>query len=290
MSRLTPELRRCAVILRKKGLNKKVIANLLDTTRQAVHRWCKRAEKGYKLLKDKRRKAKESKITVEVEATVIGFRNFFKWGTARIKQALVSIPEFMKEVFPTLVQGVHLSRTTINNLLIRHKLNGYINKKPREWKFFRAAKPDELWQIDLKGPYTIQGQKLYFLAVIDDYSRYLVLTESFDHAPTTEELTKLLSGLERKPTKILADNGPQFRKKWKRWCKENGIEPISAHPYYPQDKGKVERVIRTLTEEFLHLVRKVPHWLQKLNDYTLWYNTKRYHLGIKTIPSRIYKV
>jgi len=213
MSRTAPELRMIFAELSKKGHNKSFIAKLFDTSRQTVDRWCKRAENGIKRFKDRFRKAKQSKITVEVEATIIGLRNFFKWGTARIQQGLVSLPEYAKEIFPTLVQNIYLSRTAINNVLKRHKLNGY-NKNPKEWKFFRAQRPNELWQIDLKGPYILQGQKLWFLAVIDDYSRYLVFTSYFDHTPITEDITSLLDKLPIMPEKILADNGPQFRKMW----------------------------------------------------------------------------
>ena len=288
MPRISPELRNECVKLSRKGHNKSFIAELFETTRQTVTTWCKRVHHvGQEFFKDKPRKPKESKITVETEATIIGFRNFFKWGSARIQQGLLSLPEYAKEVFPTLVQGINLSRTAINNVLKEHKLNGY-NKIPKEWKFFRAQEPDELWQIDLKGPYILQGQKHWFLAVIDDYSRYLVLTFHFDHAPTTREITDLLEKLPVKPKKILADNGGQFRNLWKEWCKRHGIEPISAHPYYPQDKGKVERVIRTLSEEFIYMLKKVPEWLCKLADYTLWYNTIRFHRGIKATPILLY--
>lgn len=288
MSRLSPELRNECVKIRKKGYNKSFIAKIFGTTRQTISSWCKRAHHaGREFFKDKPRKPKESKIKVETEATILGFRNFFKWGTARIQQGLASLPDYAKEVFPTLVQGVNLSRTAINNVLKKHKLNGY-HKRPKEWKFFRAQEPDELWQIDLKGPYILQGKKYWFLAVIDDYSRYLVLTTYFEHTPTTKEITDLLDKLLFKPKKILADNGSQFRKLWKTWCRECGIEPISAHPYYPQDKGKVERVIRTISEEFIYILKKVPEWLSKLADYTLWYNTKRFHRGIKATPNGLY--
>ena len=67
-----------------------------------------------------------------------------------------------------------------------------VTKENNAWKFFRAKKPDELWQIDLKGPYTVHGKRWWFLVCIDDYSRYLLITEQFDHYPRTEEITALL--------------------------------------------------------------------------------------------------
>ena len=71
---------------------------------------------------------------------------------------------------------------------------------------------------------------------------------------------------------------------------EMGIEQLYAHPHYPQDKGKVERSIRTIAEEFIRLLRKFPDWLEHLAEWVLWYNHRRMHRGIHDIPARVYGV
>lgn len=295
MVRTTPELRNTFVVLRKKGLNKSFIASLLNTTRQTVHRWCKRILKkeGRGSYKDKQRKPKESKITKKVELSILAVRNTFKWGTARIQQGLDSLPKFMRDALSKikvkLVQGISLSRTAINNVLKKHKLNGYKNKA-KSWKFFRAKEPNELWQLDIKGPYRVQGKKYYFVICIDDYSRYVLLAKQLDHCPCLEEIYSLLKPLikKHKPKKILTDNKP-FGKEWGKWCKGNNIKAIFAHPYYPQDKGKVERTIRNIAEEFVYLLRKFPEWLDgKIKEYQRWFNRKRFHRGINTVPAELY--
>jgi transposase InsO family protein len=195
----------------------------------------------------------------------------------------------MLESMPYVVQGIHLSREAINNVLAKHGINGYPHNYKR-WKFFRAKKPDELWQIDLKGPFRVHGKKYWFLVCIDDYSRYLIIAEQFDHEPTTDEVTELLEGIGNKPKSILSDNGSQFKKRWERWCKEHKIEPLLAHPYYPQDKGKIERCIRNLNQEFVHHLRKFPDWLNgKINEYREWFNHSRFHRGINAIPAKLYE-
>jgi transposase InsO family protein len=186
------------------------------------------------------------------------------------------------------VQGVKLSRAAINGVLRKHGINGYPSGGGG-WKFFRAKEPDELWQIDLKGPFRVHGQKHWFIVCIDDYSRYLLLAEQFTHSPKTEEITVLLGTLARRPDKILSDNGCQFREQWKEWCKDSGIEPLFAHPYYPQDKGKVERTIRNVSEEFIYQTRRYPDWLKGgLEEYTEWYNHSRLHLGVNAFPADLY--
>ena len=136
------------------------------------------------MFEDKPRQPKESKITVEVELSILKLRTTFKWGTARIQQGIYCLPPFILQSVNCL-QGVLLSRETINRVLSRNNQNGY----PREfkrWKFFRAQAPDELWQIDFKGPFNVQGKKYWFLVCIDDYSRFIISAEQFEH-----ELEKL---------------------------------------------------------------------------------------------------
>ncbi len=229
----------------------------------------------------------KSKISVEVEIAIMYMRLTFKWGTARIQQGLMNLPEFMLKEIEVRVQNFKLSRTSINNILKKHKINGY-HSNGKTWKFFRAKKQNELWQVDLK-EFKFDGKKYYVFVVVDDYSRFILLLNLLDHCPTTNELTSVLEKLSIKPENILSDNGGQFKEQWKNWCIENKIKPLFAHPYYPQDKGKVERTIRNLAEEFLNLLSKFKHWINgKLEEWRIWFNEKRFHRGIKDYPSNLY--
>ena len=118
-----------------------------------------------------------------------------------------------------------------------------------------------------------------------------MLAEQFDHDLSTAEITGLLERLDRKPEGILTDNGGQFKDSWERWCKDNKITAHFAHPYYPQDKGKVERCIRNLNQEFIYHLRRFPGWLKgKIHEYREWYNRCRYHRGIEGMPAELYGV
>lgn len=287
--RLSPDIRGAFTKLVKKGLAVTRIAELFDTTRQTVHRWLKRSKHvGREYFKDKSRKPKPAKVTYEVELSILKLRTTFKWGTARIQQGLFNLPAFIRDSVGC-VQGVRLSRETINNVLARNNQNGYQSEFKR-WKFFRAKEPDELWQIDFKGPFMVQGKKYWFLACIDDYSRFLVATEQFSHDPKTKDVTGLLERQDRKPKKILSDHGKQFKEDWKDWCCKAGVEPLYAHPSYPQDKGKVERCIQNLNREFINALRKFPEWLKgNLPDYREWFNRSRFHRGIRAFPADLYE-
>ena len=285
--RLHIDVRRLVGDMVDKCNNKSFVSRLLGVDRSTVIRWARRRVQ----LKDRSRKSKKNsfKITEKVEVSIVNLRVMFKWGSGRIRQHLIKAPSYLREVLPDLVQNVDLSRPAINNVLKKHKLNGYPKKK-EGWKFFSAKISNELWQLDPKGPVTIQGKRYWFVFCIDDYSRYMIMAKQYEHAPTCEDIQKdLLPFIKKhKPKNILTDNNP-FKKDWDKWLKENGVKPQHAHPYYPQDKGKVERAIRNVTQEFINHIKKFPHWLNNhLNKYKNWYNHQRIHLGIKTTPYTLY--
>jgi len=289
--RLNPEQRRLIGVLSKQKISIKVIALTFSCSRITVWFWKKQ---------DLRTRFDIAifpigKIDVNVEATILYLRQTFKWGTGRIKQGLISLPDFMtKEIELTLefkcIQDFELSRQAIQNILEKHGLNGYFKKNKKAWKFFRAKCPNELWQVDLK-EFKFEGRKYYIFVVIDDYSRNILCLSLFDHCPTTNELTSALQKLVVKPESILSDNGNQFKEQWKNWCLENKIKPIFAHPYYPQDKGKIERAIRNVSEEFVYLLTQFPKWFNSkcMEEWRCWFNEKRYHNGVKNYPANLYK-
>lgn len=288
--RLKSEQRRLIGVWVKLKISINFIAKLLSCSRQTVWHWKKQ---------DLRTRFDiaifpTGKIDVNVEATILYLRQTFKWGTGRIKQGLMSLPEFMREEIEiTLgfkcVQDFELSRQAIQDVLEKHGLNGYFRKNKKAWKFFRAKHPNELWQVDLK-EFKFEGRKYYIFVVIDDYSRNILCLSLFNHCPTTNELTSVLQKLSVKPESILSDNGSQFKEQWKNWCNKNKIKPIFAHPYYPQDKGKVERAIRNISEEFIYLLTQFPKWfnIECIETWRCWFNEKRYHNGVKDYPANLY--
>lgn len=227
---------------------------------------------------------------------IVLLRIAFQWGTGRISQVLRSPPEYLlpiltKEAGSSWI-GCKLSRVSVNNVLKEARINGSPYGKSHEWKYFRANRPDELWQIDIKGPVLLDGKRVRILVVLDDYSRYLVRLKIFDHDPTTKEvqatIDEIIAEKGRSPEKTLTDNGHQFRNTWDGGCENRKIESVHSHPHYPQDKGKVERVIRTLNEEFLRLDRHIPAVSQYLDTFREWYNSERFHMGVNDFPSQLY--
>ena len=137
---------------------------------------------------------------------------------------------------------------------------------------------------------SVQGKKWWFLVCIDDYSRFIVSAEQFDHELTTAETVAVLERQKRLPKAIMSDHGSQFKEQWKNWCIQHGIEAHFAHPSYPQDKGKVERCIQNLNREFINPLRRFPGWLKgQINEYRDWFNNLRFHRGVKAFPAELYE-
>ncbi len=282
--RLKSEQRLLLGKLARTSVHKKVLMESFSVSRTTVWFW---GRQNLHYAGDLPRANRRYKITIETEIMIIALRNNFGYGTARIQQRLFCAPDFELEQMEIKIQGIKLSRQAINKILKKWGINGYKNKREKSWKFFRAKYANELWQIDLK-EFKFCGKKYYLLVCIDDYSRFILCLTLFNHCPTTKELTSTLDDLKFKPEKILFDNGGQFREQWKSWCIKNKIEPKSAHPYYPQDKGKVERTIRNITEEFIDLLHNFPKFFFRMEEYRIWFNEKRFHRGVKNYPADLY--
>jgi len=106
----------------KQGNPINVVAKVFGVTRQTVWFWS--TETLNSNFEDLQRN-KKSKISVEVEIAILYMRLIFEWGTARIQQGLMNLPEFMLNEMEVVVQDFSLSRTSINKVLKKHKLNGY---------------------------------------------------------------------------------------------------------------------------------------------------------------------
>lgn len=298
MSSLEPAVRRLAVQARRAGLKMKEITKVLGTCRQFIWEWVNRANHpGTESFKDhsKAPKNPRRKIEADTENAILAMRTAFNWGTGRIQTALASMPPYLKHFiseFGYSRSSIELSRTAINNVLKKHGKNGSPYGELHEWKFKHASKPNELWQLDLKGPVRINGERVFILVVVDDYSRFDVVLHVFHGDPKTADVFAVLLKAFRKygkPALVLTDNGGQFKLAWEGLLLEQGVEAVFAHPYYPQDKGKVEREIRNISEELLTVARKLTTPLESLvGQYWEWRNFQRFHMGVKGIPAQLY--
>lgn len=299
MPSLSEDVRWRIVKARRKGKKVKDIAEIFDVCRWVVWKWCKRAHHpGRTCYKDRSRRPLKTypKVTKDIENAVIVLRESFNWGTHRISLNMDRPPGYIRHLL-TVITGkewasVKLSRQTINTILKKHRRNGTPYKRSkREWHYYRAREPNNLWQIDIKGPFLLDGKRLYALVIIDDHSRYIILCKLFSSIKSEDVIAELDLAVTRfgYPKRLLCDHGAQFKsKEVKRWCRDNGVKYDPAPPYYPQCKGKVERTIRNFKEEFLVLDKVFDDAANLLPEYNEWFNTERYSSGIDGPPALSY--
>lgn len=179
--------------------------------------------------------------------------------------------------------------STITAILERHGCLPPESERTRPWQRFVADAPNDLWQLDFKGPVRIGETVVYPLSILDDHSRFLVGLQ-LGTAPTDAQVRAVLRerfaqvGL---PQRILTDNGPPWgsthpTQPWTAlnfWWIRQGIAVSHGRPYHPQTQGKVERVHRTMGHELFADQQwpDVPQAQQVGDTWRTSYNQDRPH-------------
>src|SRR5256886_3537115 len=146
---------------------------------------------------------------------------------------------------------------TLQRMFVRTGLNRVATGKPvmpGVFGRFEASRPNEIWTGDaLHGP-RVDGRKTYLFAFIDDHSR-AVVGHRFGFAEDTVRLAAALRpalASRGVPESIYVDNGSAFVDSWLlRACATLGIRLVHSTPGRPQGRGKIERVFRTVQDQFL---------------------------------------
>ena len=228
-------------------------------------------------LKNQSRKPhniKNVKVTEELEKLVLELRLNNRFGPMRIRFRL-------KRKY-----GVSLGTKTIYNLLKRHKLNVLAVKLKRKYKRFEMKHPNELVQMDTKGPFYLKASrtKHYFIHVIDDCSRKVV--SKWCNRRTSEAALSVLKEwvkLHGKPNKVMHDGGTEFTSTdFKNFLILNGIKDKQIPKGYPQEQGKVEAYNKIVISEFLQVeeLKDEKDGAEKYESFVNSYNYEREHGGI----------
>lgn len=247
-------------------------------SRETWYKWKRRYDVyGVDGLKNQSRKPhniKNVKVTEELEKIVLELRLNDRFGPMRIRFRL-------KRKY-----GVSLGTKTIYNLLKRHKLNVLAVKLKRKYKRFEMKHPNELVQMDTKGPFYIKASrtKHYFIHVIDDCSRKVV--SKWCNRRTSEAALSVLKEwvkLHGKPNKVMHDGGTEFTSTdFKNFLILNGIKDKQIPKGYPQEQGKVEAYNKIVIAEFLQIeeLKDEKDGAEKYESFVNSYNYEREHGGI----------
>ena len=194
-------------------------------------------------------------------------------------------------------EGLQVPRITIHRILLRHDLVRDEDRQRPAVQRFERGKPNELWQMDFKGPEGWNGAAGP-LSVLDDHSRYAIALSETGTTRAEAVRERLEEAFERcgVPEGMLMDHGtPWWNMKaaagwtWLTvWLMKQGIGLHFSGYRHPQTQGKVERFHGSLETAR----RKRGQWgsepKQEWYDaFRQEYNEERPHeaLGMKTPAS-----
>lgn len=235
------------------GVNISALCREFRISRPTGYKWIGRylAANSVTELAEKSRRPQRSpnRTSRKMESLIIEFhKNNFGLSGKKIQVLLAQM-------------GHRISPLTVHRVL---KRNGFV--KPRiknnpATKHFEREKPNQLWQMDFKGPFNNKSQPCLPLSIIDDHSRYMVGLYALRNTKADGVHNSLRSCFERHglPDAILTDHGVPW---WSTtnghgltWLSvalvKQGIKLLWSGYRHPQTQGKVERFHRTLKEGIL---------------------------------------
>lgn len=275
------------------GRNMTQLCRRFGISRKTGYKWLERAyggDVGWESDQSRRPLESPGKVSEVVEDAVARVRQEHpQWGGRKIARRLQDLG--MDDVPAPSTVGAILKR--------RGLIDAEASKQHEPMKRFERPMPNELWQMDFKGPVKLgDGRQCHPLTVVDDHSRYAVcVTGCADQRAQTVQ-TALTEVFRRYglPAWMLMDNGSCWGRVAAQYTGLNvwqirlGIRLTHGRPYHPQTQGKNERFNRTLKEEALQgrLHVDMADCQRSLDQFRRMYNQERPHeaLGMATPVSR----
>ena len=225
----------------------------LGASRTSLFRWRRRyAEGGIEALRDQRRGPSRERLPAWVERAVIVVRLLTYWNSKRLAA------EFRRRhIYP-------LSHHAVDALLDDLGAARPGLHRPRGPAYERS-RPDELWHIDIKGPFWLRRSehertKVWIVGLVDDHSRYLIGLRVLPRPRAEPILAWFEECLELVgiPLEVISDNGAPFAT-WMpgvltlfgRTLEQLHIKHIRTQVNSPWTNGKIERFWGVLQAELL---------------------------------------
>ena len=257
-----------------------------------IRRWEKAYQQGgYQALMDKLKRPNtiHYQISLEVKLLVVVIRTLLGWGAPRISAELErrDIAKISHQSVNNTFHQYHLPTKTYHP---KGKSDGIKHCR------YRRQVANELWHLDFKGPIKLlNGQQVYILCVIDDFSRFCLSINVCESACADAVTTALQADFSRygKPHEILTDNATAFTSVWQdsvgqltSYLASVGVEHKLISAYYPESNGKAEAFIKILSTECLKMKEftDVEELSVFINRFITYYNQYRAHGGLGYKP------
>lgn len=281
-------------------------------SRKTGYKWLRRQQSAgddlQAKLGDQSRRPRSSplRLTMDVESLIVDLRQQYPYWGARKLRAVIE--QHYRDHLKTLP-----AVSTVHQVLKRHGLISVeASQAAQPFRRFEHPEPNDLWQMDHKGYYTLLDRsRVHPLTVLDDHSRYnLVLDIAADQrAETVQEALIRCFRTYGLPRRMTMDNGSPWGDdadsrytRFTVWLLHLGISVSHSRPFHPQTQGKDERFHRTLDIEiFQHqsftdrqtCQRSCDRWRQEYNHFRpheaigLCPPASRYRASMRPYPERL---
>jgi transposase InsO family protein len=214
-----------------------------------------------------------------------------------VREARLLRPDWGARKLARVIQATHpevpsMSTTTLHRVLEREGLIDDRDRQQVALQRFERKQPNELWQMDFKGP---QGfnKSSGPLSILDDFSRYLVVLRHLEANNSSNVKAAMQAAFEQcgLPEYLLLDHGKPWYDSmnpwgWTEltvWILRQGIRITFSGIRHPQTQGKVERMHGALQRALRK--RKGDAGQQEwLDAFREEYNQVRPHEGIGMVP------
>lgn len=254
----------------KHGKRIEEVCSIFGISKKTYHKWYNR-DHGYGPSQHRpRRMHPQTKLTPRIREIVREAKEKYNYGPLKMRLLL------KKE------HGLDVSTTAIYRFFKKKRL---IRKPQRKQPWYRPMKkrlrvkrPGQNVQLDVKYVPGTENPWEYQYRFIDVLTNMQFVFQSLDRS--AEATIFAFKRAERAfpfPMEgIQTDNGGEFRGTFADYLLERKI----IHRFIPKRSapwnGKVERANRSVDDEFY--LNATKPW-QSVDEYTKWYNTKRYHVG-----------
>ena len=271
-----PRVRMQAVNMVRGGLSKRKVARYIGVTHSAVVKWVKKAKwhTGRLLPTQSSRPFRHPRaLKRELVEAIIQKRK------ERNRCAEVVHKELHN-------QHIIISLSSVKRTLKRHGLL----RERSPWKRWHISEPrpcaekaGDLVQIDTIHVMLNEKQRFYVYTLLDVCTRWAYAKVSM--RINTHRSVRFIQEAQRAAPfqfrMLQSDHGSEFSSWFTEHIGVSGMHHRHSRVRMPNDNGHLERFNRTLQEECLNKMLRVPRTYQRaIRDYLPYYNNQRLHLGI----------
>ncbi|WP_163938719.1 DDE-type integrase/transposase/recombinase, partial [Paraferrimonas sp. SM1919] len=225
-------------LAKQQGANISQLCRRFHISRKTAYKWLKRDSEGYSLEnRSTRPHHSPYKTDNGIEALIMQARIAHpEWSGRKLKRFLENLG-YTDLPTPSTITKI-LQR---NNLIKTSSASTQTN-----WIRFEHPNPNDLWQMDYKGPIHTASGKGFALTILDDHSRYSLGVEIATDMTFESTKAKLSMVFERYglPCRMTMDNGVPWGNNYTRWSRftlwllDQDIKVSHSRPYHPQTQGK----------------------------------------------------